>query len=202
MIRSYKKWYDVLRRMWIRWNMLIISDPCKKANWLRKHNIFHYIGENVNYKSVLLPAEPFLVAIHDNVYIAADVRLVTHSLVSTVFNNYSKTRNFYAPYGKIEIHSNVFIGAGATIMYGVTIGENCIIAAGAIVTKDVPSGSVVAGVPAKVIGSFYESMCKSENMSACFVGKVKSRAVIDMLQIKPINFNIDTMLNNKYDKQK
>lgn len=137
-------------------------NPQKKADWLRKHKVFHYIGKNVNYKSVLLPAEPFLVAIHDNVYLAADVRLVTHSLTNVVFNNYSKTKDYFAPFGKIEIHSNVFVGAGATIMYGVTIGEKCIVAAGSVVTKDVPAGSVVAGVPAKVIGTFEESMVSTQ----------------------------------------
>ncbi len=188
---SKSNMYDKLRRFWIRWHVITIGNPRKKADWLRKHNVFHYIGQNVNYKSILLPAEPFLIAIHDNVYIAADVRLVTHSLTSTVFNNYTKTRKFYAPYGKIEIHSNVFVGAGATIMYGVTIGENCIIAAGSVVTKDVPSGSIVGGVPAKVIGSFFESMRKAEEMSKCFVGNTKSRSVIDLLKIRPIKFDID-----------
>jgi len=45
------------------------------------------------------------------------------------------------------------IGANATVVCGVTIGENALVGAGAVVTKDVPANAVVAGVPAKVIGS-------------------------------------------------
>lgn len=188
---------DRLRRMWIYLHVVAISNPAKKADWLRRHNVFHYIGEKVNYKTTLLPAEPFLVAIYDNVYLAADVRLVTHSLTSTVFNNKTNSRRFYAPYGKIEIHSNVFVGAGATIMYGVTIGENCIIAAGAIVTKDVPNGCVVGGIPAKVIGTFEESMRKADEASAVFVGKAHSRQVADLVKIFPVEFDIDKVCNEK-----
>lgn len=51
----------------------------------------------------------------------------------------------------IVIERNVWIAAGATIIGGVTVGENSVVAAGAVVTKDVPPNSLVAGVPAKVI---------------------------------------------------
>ena len=51
----------------------------------------------------------------------------------------------------VHIKRNVWIGANATILPGVTIGENSIVAAGAVVTKDVPDNVVVAGVPAKIV---------------------------------------------------
>ena len=63
----------------------------------------------------------------------------------------------YMPHlGAIEIDENVFIGIGSIIMPDVYIGKNSIIAAGSLVTKDVPSGVIVAGNPAKIIGSFNE----------------------------------------------
>ncbi|HAX1042357.1 TPA: sugar O-acetyltransferase, partial [Enterococcus faecium] len=51
----------------------------------------------------------------------------------------------------IHIKKNAWIGAGATILPGVTIGENAIVAANATVTKDVPDNTIVAGIPAKIV---------------------------------------------------
>ena len=51
----------------------------------------------------------------------------------------------------VKLGKNVWVGAHATILPGVTVGDNAVIAAGAVVTKDVPAGCVVAGVPARVI---------------------------------------------------
>ena len=56
----------------------------------------------------------------------------------------------------VKIGNRVWIGAHATILAGVTIGDNSVVAAGAVVTKDVPENSVVAGVPAKVIRHIQE----------------------------------------------
>jgi acetyltransferase-like isoleucine patch superfamily enzyme len=51
----------------------------------------------------------------------------------------------------VMIRRNAWIGAGATILPGVTIGENAVVAAGAVVSRDVPANTVVAGIPAKVV---------------------------------------------------
>ncbi len=51
----------------------------------------------------------------------------------------------------IVVGKNVWIGANATVLPGVTIGDGSIIAAGAVVTKDVPTNVIVGGVPAKII---------------------------------------------------
>lgn len=51
----------------------------------------------------------------------------------------------------VHIKRNAWIGAGATILPGVTVGENAVVAAGAVVNRDVPPNTVVAGIPAKVV---------------------------------------------------
>lgn len=56
----------------------------------------------------------------------------------------------------VKIGKNVWVGAHATILPGVTVGDNAVIAAGAVVTKDVPAFAVVGGVPAKIIKNISE----------------------------------------------
>lgn len=51
----------------------------------------------------------------------------------------------------IRIERNVWLGAGATVLQGVTVGEDSVVAAGAVVTRDVPAGTVVGGIPATVL---------------------------------------------------
>lgn len=51
----------------------------------------------------------------------------------------------------VIIGENVWIGSSSTILPGVTVGDNSVVAAGAVVTKDVPKNAVVAGVPARVV---------------------------------------------------
>ena len=57
----------------------------------------------------------------------------------------------------VKLGNNVWVGAHATILAGVTVGDNAVIAAGAVVTKDIPANTVAAGVPAKVIKTIGET---------------------------------------------
>ena len=62
--------------------------------------------------------------------------------------------------GCIEIENNVFIGSNTTILQNVKIGSNVIIGAGTLINKDIPSNTIVAGVPARVIGNFEDFLIK------------------------------------------
>lgn len=81
-----------------------------------------------------------------------DRTLIGHQVVLATLNHglLPERRNEFSP-APIVIGSDVWIGSHATILPGVTIGDGAIVAAGAVVTKDVPPRTVVAGVPARVI---------------------------------------------------
>ena len=64
------------------------------------------------------------------------------------------TSDLSVEFNPIIIYDNVFLGGNVTLCPGVKVGPNAIVAAGAVVTKDVPPGTIVGGVPARVIGEF------------------------------------------------
>lgn len=103
------------------------------------------IGKNVfiNFDRVFLDLGG--ITIEDDVLIAPKVSLLSegHPLSPA-------ERQSLVP-GHIYIKKGAWIGAGATILPGVTVGENAIVAAGAVVSKDVPDNTVVGGIPAKTI---------------------------------------------------
>lgn len=103
------------------------------------------IGKNVfiNFDCVFLDLGG--ITIEDNVLIAPKV-----SLLSEGHPINPVERQSLVP-GKIHIKKNAWIGAGATILQGVTIGENAVVAAGSVVSKDVPDNTIVGGVPAKIL---------------------------------------------------
>ena len=103
------------------------------------------IGKNVfiNFDCVFLDLGG--ITIEDNVLIAPKVSLLTESHPID-----PKERHSLVP-KPIHIKKNAWIGANATILQGVTIGENAIVAAGSIVSKDVPDNTIVGGIPAKFI---------------------------------------------------
>jgi acetyltransferase-like isoleucine patch superfamily enzyme len=97
------------------------------------------------------------VAIGHNVHIwnFGDVQIGQFCMIAagvTVSNGWHDKSTFVPASGSITIGPGCWIGVNATIVGSVNIGANVIIGAGALVNKDVPANSIVAGVPAKIIG--------------------------------------------------
>ena len=86
---------------------------------------------------------------HGGVYIG-DRCQIGHNVVFATLNHglSAETRRTMTP-ALIRLGKNVWVGSHSTILPGVTIGDNAIIAAGAVVTRDVPADTVVGGVPAR-----------------------------------------------------
>ena len=127
----------------------------RRANIYRK--ILAHIGENVQiFHKVSFGSEPYLISLGNNVKITYGVKFITHDGGAYVLRNLYGNAQGMSVYGRIKIGNNVFIGNDAIIMPGVSIGNNCIIAAGSIVTKSIPDNSVAAGVPCRVIKSIEE----------------------------------------------
>lgn len=122
------------------------------------------IGENcIVDKTAEFGTEPYLISMGNNVRITKGVRFVTHDGSLWVPRNLGLVDKNADFFGKIVIGNNVNIGWDAIIMPGVQIGDNCIIAAGAIVTKNVPDNSVAVGIPARVLESVQEYAHKKKN---------------------------------------
>ena len=96
--------------------------------------------------------EPYLITIGSHCAITTGVKLFTHGGASAARRWYPNFDTF----GKVTIGDFVYIGTDAKIMPGVTIGDNVLVAAGSIVTKSIPSNTVVAGNPAKKVCSIEE----------------------------------------------
>lgn len=118
------------------------------AQFLRTRGIVHSVGEHCHINPGVSMTDPAYVRIGNNV-IMADCTLIGHDASAAMLERAYQTK--LDAVGKIDIRDNVFIGHGAIVLPGVTIGPNAIVAAGSVVTKDVKEGTVVGGVPAKQI---------------------------------------------------
>jgi acetyltransferase-like isoleucine patch superfamily enzyme len=120
----------------------------KSLKWLG-----YQVGKNVYFPGDLIITQNFTgdrgkLIIGDNVSIGPRCTLVLFS-----HPNFSQIRNQLTEKKReIIIEKNAWIGAGVIVLQGIKIGEGAIVAAGAVVTKDVAPYTIVAGVPAKKIG--------------------------------------------------
>lgn len=146
------------------------------------------IGENCVIGTKWFGTEPYLIEIGNRVQITNGVRFFTHGGSWILRGKYPEFDFF----GKIKIGDNVYIGNCAMIMPGVIIENNVLIAAGSVVTKSVPAGSIIGGNPGKVIGSVNDFKKKhlKYNTNTAKMGQIEKRGIlkqqdIEMFIVKP-----------------
>lgn len=111
------------------------------------------VGEGCRIYTVLRSNEPSLIKIGNHVTISSGVAFVTHD------NSILKVLDpAIDVVGRITVGDYCFVGQNSILMLGVTLGERCVVGAGAVVTHSFPPHSVIAGNPAKVI-------CTTEEMA-------------------------------------
>lgn len=130
---------------------MILTDPVKYAK-----SIGVKVGAGVKFYGMtpgMFGSEPWLIEIGNNVHIVSGCNFVTHDGGVLILRDRTPTLEITKP---IKIGNNVYIGLNCTILPGVVIGDNVVIAAGSVVTKDIPGGTVVGGVPARKIKTLKE----------------------------------------------
>ena len=133
---------------------IVLMSEKKRTRFLSESGMFAGFGKNCRWCSRTIPEEPYMVKLHDNVVISAKVNFITHDIINDML-----ARKIGAAQGEQlseyymgTIFDNVAIGSDSTILYNTKIGPNAIVAAGSVVTKNVPEGVIVGGNPARIIG--------------------------------------------------
>ena len=117
-------------------------------------NPFHIFG-----------TEPYLISLGNHVEITHGCKIITHDGGMWVLRDSDKLKDIDL-FGKVTIGNNVFIGVHSIILPGVTIGDNVVVGAGSVIAKSIPSNSIVAGVPARVINTIdnYEKKASTKGV--------------------------------------
>jgi acetyltransferase-like isoleucine patch superfamily enzyme len=144
-LKAVKTIPNVFQRIYRK--LLKYFDPVKHAKKLGVN-----IGEGCRLIDVSFGSEPYLVTLGNHVSATA-TSFITHDGGVWVFRDKHPDWDIFGP---IKVGNNVFFGVGVIILPGVTIGDNVVVGAGAVVTKDIPSNCVAAGVPARPLKSIAE----------------------------------------------
>ena len=141
------------KRLWQTIMLNLHRGSVSRGRYMKK--VFAECGDNVRFQIRVIPLYPELIRLGSNINISTGVRFVTHDAIHMVYNTlHAGEKNIPEMAQCIEIGNNVFIGVNCTILGNVKIGDNIIVSANSLVNKDLPSGGIYGGVPAKKIGDF------------------------------------------------
>ena len=119
------------------------------AEMLRERGDFYAMGEHCSVDPHALIESRKIIRLGNNVRLASCAVFCHDGSVNMINRAFGLRLD---KVGKVDIRDNVYIGYGAIVLPGVTIGPNAIVCAGSVVSSDVAEGDVVAGVPARRVG--------------------------------------------------
>ena len=157
---------------------LIVPPPINSSQYVDYlRSVGCDVGNNVFFPSpqtaFVDTTRPLLVKIGDNCTVLENFLLLTHDHITRCFGNVY--HEFLPSSGPVTIGNNVYFARNCTVLKNVTIGDNCIIGFGSVVTRDIPANSVVVGAPARVIctlDEYYEKRKKQSYEEALNLARI------------------------------
>lgn len=183
------------RKLWDRFYMHIARPMFKQVG---KHVIFHPTNSSFTYQNISLGNYVFIgenarfwctlssITIRDHVIFAPNVSIIagnhSYHVLGKWITDYKELDKRKEDDLPVVIESDVWVGTNVTILNGVKIGRGAIIAAGTVVTRDVPPYAIVGGVPAKVIKFRFtiNQIMEHENVIYCEDERLKEEELEDI----------------------
>lgn len=158
------------------WKIRYFRDPVKYA---RKKGVKIGAGNNfVDHPN--FGSEPYLISIGNHNRISFDCTFITHDGGRLVLDYLYPEDGPFLKFGTIEVGNNNFIGARVIINPGIKIGDNCVIAAGSIVTKNIPSGEVWGGYR-------LNELCRLKNIRKSLLATKINLSLTHLKRISAVN---------------
>lgn len=133
-----------------------------RKNYWSDEKYARYIGVKIGKDCLIstkkFSSEPYLVEIGNYCRIANNVGFYTHGGLWSQRKKHKGLDYF----GKVKVGDYTYIGDGAKILAGVTVGNDVIIGAGSVVTKSIPNGKIAAGNPARIVGDTVDFVNKTK----------------------------------------